>query len=202
MGRYYYDKKTETDDCLDIDIFWLKKHGYLRASKWGGIKWVNGWGENSIGIQSCPIGEDDSYIRFYYAVTDRDTREKEELDYKIPLTTTPCNFGYWRYWFICPWHKNGVYCGRRVGKLYKGDNKYFACRHCYELTYHSRNENRRYSWLPAFKYLDLDKKITDLREDMKRTSYAGKPTRKMRRLIDLRMQATRYSFLLKDIEGL
>ncbi len=50
--------------------------------------------------------------------TDRQTGEKTDYDYRIPLATTPCNLGGVRWWFICAVSKNGVYCGRRVGKLY------------------------------------------------------------------------------------
>ena len=58
------------------------------------------------------------YVKFNYTVTDRNTGEKTDYDYKVQLTTTPCNLGGVRYWFICPLSKNGVYCGRRVAKLY------------------------------------------------------------------------------------
>ncbi|MCA9947859.1 MAG: hypothetical protein KC449_30465, partial [Anaerolineales bacterium] len=53
-----------------------------------------------------------------------------------------CNFGGHRYWFICPLTANGRYCGRRVGKLYLAPgSRYFACRHCQNLTYRSSQES-------------------------------------------------------------
>ena len=44
--------KTEADYCNSLDIFWLKKHGYLDGGyKSGGIKWRYGGGnESSIGF--------------------------------------------------------------------------------------------------------------------------------------------------------
>ncbi len=46
-----------------------------------------------------------------------------------------------RWWFICPLIKNSTPCRRRVGKLYIPPRyKYFGCRHCYELSYRSRQE--------------------------------------------------------------
>jgi hypothetical protein len=58
----------------------------------------------------------------------------EELSQKIFLDWTPCKFGGQRPWFICG------NCGTRVAVLY-GAGKYFACRHCLNLTYRSSQEN-------------------------------------------------------------
>jgi hypothetical protein len=122
--------------------------------------------------------DEENYLRIHYIQTDRDTGEKKDFDYKIPLTSTPCRYGGKRYWFICPWYKNGKYCGRRVGTLYK-DGDYFACRHCYELTYASRNASGPYK--PFVSAPDVDK----AREEAKRMYYRGKPTRKFRRYMKL-----------------
>jgi len=146
------------------------------------------WGEHksSIGIVVSTMGGDD-YLRIHYTQTDRDTNEKKNFDYKIPLTTTTCRFGGKRYWFVCPWYKRGVYCGRRVGTLYK-DGYYFACRHCYELSYSSRNANRRYKMFPLFSILTLEQQIEELHKQIRRPYYQGKPTRKQRRLEKLYAQ--------------
>jgi hypothetical protein len=93
-----------------------------------------------------------------------------------------------RWWFVCPWYKNGVYCGKRVGTLYKdGDN--FACRHCYNLTYKSKKENRKNKYFPLFSIFDIDKKIQDLETKIKKRTYKGKPTRLQRKLLKLYHQA-------------
>ncbi len=140
------------------------------------------WGENksSVGIEVSVL-DDTDYLRIHYTQTDRDTGEKKDFDYKIPLTTTPCRYGGKRYWFTCPWSKGGVYCGRRVGTLYK-DGDYFACRHCYELTYSSRKVNRRYRMYPLFNILTLEQKIEELSKQVKRPYYQGRPTRKQKQL--------------------
>jgi len=49
-------------------------------------------------------------------------------------------FGGERPWFVCSVASNGVYCGRRVTKLY-GAGRLFACRHCYRLAYASQQES-------------------------------------------------------------
>ena len=140
MGRYYFDKKEEADSLKKIQTWFLRKHGYfLSGWKSGIITWTNKWNnaKSSISIES-EIFEHESFIRLIYTQTDRETESKKDFDQKIPLTTTACHFGGERYWFICSVYKSGVYCGRRVGVLYKAGD-YFACRHCYELTYNSRN---------------------------------------------------------------
>lgn len=48
----------------------------------------------------------------------------------IGVTTTPCNYGNHRYWFICP----GIDCGNRAAKLYLADGQ-FKCRKCHKLNY-------------------------------------------------------------------
>jgi hypothetical protein len=53
---------------------------------------------------------------------------------RVPIRWTPCRFGGERPWFVCDVHANGVYCGRRVAKLY-GAGRLFACRYCYRLGY-------------------------------------------------------------------
>ncbi len=143
MSRYYSNKKTETDDCRRLSIFDLERFDFFVGYNCGSVVWTNHYGEkNTIGVDATTYTED-PHVRLYYTQTNISTGIKEDLDYRIPLTTTPCNLGGKRYWFICPWQVNGTYCGRRVGVLYKG-TKYFACRHCHNLTYSSRNQNRRF----------------------------------------------------------
>ena len=60
----------------------------------------------------------------------------EPVEEPVELTWTPCNYGGKRPWFICP----ATGCGRRVAVIY-GAGRYFACRHCYDLTYASQQES-------------------------------------------------------------
>lgn len=186
MGRYYWDKKDTTEESKSISITFLKKHGYLDFGyRSGTVTYSRGETKTgSIGISV--ITEDDiKYIQFNYTITDRDTGDKKEYDYKVPLVTTPCNYGGVRYWFICPLTKEGVFCGRRVGVLYLSPGaSYFGCRHCYNLTYESRNESRR----GIFGVFNIYFKADKIKERMKRTFYNGKPTKKMRRYMTLKMR--------------
>jgi len=174
--------KNETDGVRKISVSFLKKNGYFNGRRSGIITWTRGYDEykSSVGIEVSTLNGND-YLRIYYTQTDNYSGEKKDFDYKIPLTTTPCRFGGKRYWFICPWYKNGVYCGKRVGTLYK-DGDYFACRHCYDLTYGSRKVNRRYKMFHLFNVLTLEDKIEELYKQIKHPYYRGRPTRKQRQL--------------------
>ena len=105
MGRDPWSNRKTVEECKSLDIFWLKRHGYLCGFAGGIISWKNAFGEvtSSISIQVFVDNSDPggNYIRMFYTQTDGFTGEKTELDYKNPLVTTPCNFGGVRYWFIC-----------------------------------------------------------------------------------------------------
>lgn len=54
-------------------------------------------------------------------------REGEEYKQAVKINKTPCNYGGFRYWFICP------KCNNRVAKLYR--NGIFVCRKCIGVNY-------------------------------------------------------------------
>ena len=194
MGRYYWDKKDTVEDCRSVSISFLRKHDYFCGYRSGGIVWKNCYGEetSSIGVTISTMYSD-NYVQFQYTSTDRNTGEKTEYDYNVQLTTTPCNFGGIRYWFICPLSRNGVYCGRRVGKLYKAPRAdYFGCRHCFELSYESRNESRLGRIGQLGYLLKAERQIEELSSRVKRSFYAGRPTRKYRRLIRIQNRLNAY----------
>lgn len=126
MGRYYWDKKDTVEDCRSVSISFLTKHDYLseNSCRSGGIAWKNCYGEetSSIGIVVSTF-EGEKYVRFYYTVTDRSSGQKTDYDYKVNLTTTPCNFGGVRYWFILP-------SGYEWGLLWQEGCKALSCAWC------------------------------------------------------------------------
>ncbi len=197
MGRYYFSTKTEADNLKKIDISWLKHQGLLQGWHSSTISWTNGFtgDKSSVGIEISVLSKE-RYARIHYTQTGQN-EEKRYFDYRIPITSTPCNYGGERYWFTCPWYKNGNYCGQRVRTLYKAGD-YFACRHCYNLTYSDRNANRRYRMLPLFNTLLVEKKIDELQNKIKKPFYAGKPTKKRLRLEKLYRQATTSYSRLKE----
>lgn len=193
MGRYYFNAKTTVEQATQLNIFKLKEFGLLRGYATSTLTWT--WRlsgrKNSIGI--IVDVRDNPYVKVNYTTTDRSTGEKRDYDYTISLTTTPCNFGGKRYWFICPLSLNGVYCGRRVGTLYlaSGGN-YFGCRHCYDLSYESRNESRLGQFGNIGFPLVAERKIEELYRQIKRWTWRGKPTKKVRKLKALEAKLDAY----------
>ena len=57
-------------------------------------------------------------------------RSGELFNQSIQISKTPCNYGGYRYWFICP------DCHKRVGVLYRQSN--YKCRHCLGVNYQSQ----------------------------------------------------------------
>ncbi len=181
----YYSLATrkEAEWCLKVDVYWLKQHGYFNSNKHGGIKWSAG---DQITVVSH-MSKNASQIQLVYTVTSSETGEKEHFNYAANLVKTSCHFGGFRYWFICPLGRGDKPCGRRVGALYQG-YRLFGCRHCYNLTYESCNRNRRGSFSAYANFLDNSEKIDELSSQIKRPYYAGKPTKKYRKLLALTYQ--------------
>lgn len=167
------------EDCRKISIWNLRKEGYIGCIKSGIMTWFRGEKESasiSIYVDSIPDIERENYIRFKYTQTEYDTGDKKDFDYKLSLIPTKCNFGGERYWFLC-------YCGYLAGVLYKTpDSDYFRCRHCQNLTYESRNANRRSGVFTYMQIMNQSEKINEIKKTIKRHSYRGRLTRKQKRI--------------------
>jgi len=182
MGRYYLDAKTTVEQATQLSIFKLKEFGLLDGIHISTLSWTRrqSGSKKSIGIL---VDTKELYAKVNYTITDRSTGEKIDYNYKISLKTTPCNFGGIRYWFICPLSKNGLYCGRRVGTLYLvSGGKYFGCRHCYNLSYESRNESRLGRFGGIGYSIKAERLYEELYMQIKRWTWKGRPTRKAKKL--------------------
>lgn len=190
MGGWNSKGKREADSLKKIGVNFLRKHQFFKSGLYGVMTWTNEMSEqtSSVNVQTFISDSEDNYLRIYYSQT-TPSGEKTDFDYKIPLVTTPCRFGGKRYWFICPMYRNNEYCGRRVGILYK-NGKFFACRHCYKLTYASQNCGGRYKGFVSL--LDIDR----AEMEVKRYFYRGKPTRKYRKVIRLSEKFKRDCFFM------
>ena len=160
MGRHSWSNRMTVEGCRVISIADLNRGGIF--DKGLGYSWTCSW-KNSAGEETASINglvtEGGGSIRLMYIAVDRSSEDKEVLDYNVEIVTTPCNFGGERRWFVCPLVKDGIHCGRRVGKLYlPPGGKYFGCRRCYNLTYRSCQEHdKRVSALIKNPYLMLGK---------------------------------------------
>jgi len=190
--------KSTAENSHALSIFWLNKHGYLDKDysyKSGIITWTSGFGNKSnvafsIVKDDWGTTEEKICIELKYTHTDRWTNEKSDMDFKIPIATTSCNYGGKRYWFVCPLTKNEQYCGRQVGVIYSID-KWFGCRHCGEIAYNSQMSGGRFRGSSVC-VPDIEK----AEQEVKRYYYNGKPTRKYRRVMRLNKKLDQWFVLL------
>ena len=168
--RYYYHSKATVEASCDLTIFQLKRWGALACNATTSVEWVCSQTGKTSRIQVTTDMTDDPYVKLTYAITDGQGN-KTDYDYSVTLTTTECHFGGVRFWFVCPM------CMSRVGGLYLPPGAVlFACRNCCDLSYQSRNVCRITALGIA------SRKAEKLRSELKRWTYRGRPTRKVRRL--------------------
>lgn len=166
-----------------FSIFDLKRGRHITPgiSK-GMIKWTYCGQESSISFQIVIDGKDD-YMRLTYNARDSFTGESREMDTRIDLCETSCNYGGHRYWFICP------ECKRRCGTLFLA-GKWFLCRECGRVLYYSQ----------TFKIVsgaDIDRAFSEI----KRFYYKGNPTRKYRKYLRLKSRSNEQSFTFLEKWG-
>jgi len=174
--------QLEADFLQKLRITFLKKEGYLDSPKTGIIEWRRGDDDeaSSIRIESH-VDNYYPYIRLLYSQND-DEGNKRHFDYKITLHRTPCHYGGWRFWFLCPLGtKSELPCGKVSAVLYKAGD-YFGCRRCYNLTYQCRKHNANSSLAYWFRSRKAMNKIEKLELEIKRREYAGKLTNKQQQL--------------------
>lgn len=150
-GRHNsYATRQTVEGCLTLNVDRLVRDGMVGPRWWSGTLT---WTRTSTGEKTASAGfrcfEDGEahIVTLNYTVTHQDG-EKHEVDQRIVLQTTRMPSGGLRWWFTCPLFKNGIRCGRRVGRLHiPTGGIYFGCRHCYNLTYTSCNESHKYDGL-------------------------------------------------------
>ena len=133
MGGYGSGIKTNvecTDSYRSIDIRRWQNQKVLVP----GISFKYTWLCNDQEKGRIRVKTEEGMVILSYS-TRLEGGEWVSFNYSVNLQTTACHYGGERYWFICP----AIGCGRRVALLYMAD-KYFACRHCYQLAYPSQRE--------------------------------------------------------------
>ena len=129
-GNWYrWDSKTTTESQHSVDIRWMKKQKYLHQGAFG----ILSWGSRGEKSGSIVFRVETDRLVLHYRSREN-SGEWENIESEIFFTKTPCNYGGYRQWFLCP------RCKRRVAVIYGG--KYFRCRHCHNLAYSSQQENK------------------------------------------------------------
>lgn len=130
-GRHNYGRPT-VESSHHIDVRWLKKYGKLDYPNSGSLS----WSRNGQKTGAISYSINDERILLSYRHKYPNSSEWEQVQQSIHITTTECNYGGKRKWFLCP------KCSKRVAIVYSY-SKYFYCRNCLSLPYRSTLESDR-----------------------------------------------------------
>jgi hypothetical protein len=131
MSRGGHNRKGggTVESTRSLDVMRLSRAGFLSGWRRANWQWTYNDGTRAwIGIED---GRDEITLRYRFRSYGHEWKSVEQ---RVPIRWTPCRFGGERPWFICDARTNGIYCGRKVAKLY-GGGRLFGCRHCYRLGY-------------------------------------------------------------------
>lgn len=159
--------KDTVEDCLVLNINSLNRDGKgvsaLSHGFFGTISWSSG---SIIGARTTAD-----------LMTDRReliidfTKKNVSVNQVIQIIFSSMPHGGRRPWFRCPLTRDGIPCGRRVGRLYL---PYYAtrfgCRHCYDLTYPSQQEWTSPKFKALFDSFKLMQQLESETRDKKRMS--------------------------------
>src|SRR3954469_22388564 len=134
-GRPGGSGRSTIESCRSLDVNRLHRTGCLEPAWCGGWHWTH-HGER-VGWINLRADVDRLHLTYRVRTAGEDWQDVHET---VRIVSVRCRFGGSRPYFICPGVVNGLYCGRRVAKLY-GAGRSFLCRHCYGLAYASQRED-------------------------------------------------------------
>jgi hypothetical protein len=109
----------------------------------GRLSWGDPGGGSGPSLQFAiePQGDDRAELLLQYSLgAAQDAQSVEEA---IIMVSSPQPFGGRRWTFLCPLERDGRACGRRAWTLYlPPGQQFFGCRHCFDLSYMSRQQRR------------------------------------------------------------
>jgi hypothetical protein len=140
----YANKKCTVEECLSLNVFRLHQQNLLCPGP-GSLTWNRvSTGENRGSVGYSIQAEKGNHLVMTLHFTRTIREAKEVVQEPILLIPTRPHFGGIRYWFQCPLVISGRPCGRKSGKLHlPPGQKFFGFRHCYGLTYASRQEHNK-----------------------------------------------------------
>lgn len=170
--------KTEQDDLYSFSTKELKVFLKKDSEKICTLTWENSFFGRQLQVR---ILKRMNEIQITYNAKSIFCESVVTCRQRIAIVDTRCHLGGKRFWFLCPGLNAEGSCQKRVGRLYLKDGA-FACRHCHELTYKSKN-TRELTGL--MRVLELAMSLENMATNLKRTHYRGKPTRQYRQYLKL-----------------
>ena len=128
-----WDKRDTTGETIGLDVRYLARRGMLRPGSYR-ISWSRG--DRPTGDIGVRVTDDDprpGAIILEYR-TRRSGGEWQDVTQHVALDWTPCTYGGYRPWLLCP------SCDKRMAILYSGGSGFY-CRQCLGLVYQSQRES-------------------------------------------------------------
>lgn len=157
VAKAISETSPTVSECRTIPVDELHDNGLLDPEASGTLFWNQG--DSTIGSLHWERadhagGHDDvdRAVEISHAAGPPGRADRREAT--ISITTTECNFGGERPWFLCPG------CGERVGKLHRppvGDR--FRCRECHDLAYESSRVSGNPKKTARLRYERVHKKL-------------------------------------------
>jgi hypothetical protein len=127
--------RCSVEGSFGISLRWLKqRYGDLSQMAAGTFLTIT-WSRRGEKCGSAGLRADGwPWFSLHYFHKANDYEEYKPKHVTIKVDSTPCNYGGWRHWFLCP------SCGRRVDRLFVCGVT--GCRHCLRLCYQVENEGQ------------------------------------------------------------
>jgi len=139
--------------------------------------WTNG---SKMNIQSV-YNDTDIYLWLKYNITDKETKQTKNFDYKIYISKVKSNLGKgYNLYFYCP--ESGIRC--KVLYLCYGAER-FKCRQAYNNRIYYTTQTHSKEYRLNGRYFKLENTINELYDKRDTTNYKGKPTKRHLRLLKL-----------------
>lgn len=142
MGRPRWTSRWTVEECRCLDVEVMHREGVLVSPPgtrwWVVFKDTDGGAEATLTLGYTVVGNPGGGIALRINGKPTDGQAESNFAYLIEISTSRPRLGGRRHWFRCPVTRDGVLCGKRVGRLYlPPEQQIFACRVCYNLTYRS-----------------------------------------------------------------
>lgn len=177
MGRWTTGAKS-TKSAKRIELSYFVKKGLIKEGVHYSttFSWKDNHGRNSGNILLIfNYKEDQPYFNLIYTITNKQTGEERDFNYKIYLASVPSNLGKGKVWYFrCP--VSGKRC-RILYMVYYSD--YFKAREAYQhRIYYSCQMASKYDYANS-RYWTIKKQIEDLRaEKYFKWWYKGEQTKR------------------------
>lgn len=190
MSRY--STKLIADETLVLSIYYLNQKKFLNQNLGfnNTIKWSDR-DDNTVAKINISIftRNNSRFAVLNYSINGR------EMHQEIYLQSQRCNLKGTRFWFTCP------HCYSKIGKLYFSGES-FICRRCGDVTYSSRNINRRRNSYIVYNCINMSKKLDELESKIKKKCYRNKPTKIFQKYLNLYNKLHSYDSLLEKANNM